>query len=122
MLCAPALAGDWPTWRHDVQRSAFTEEKLTFPLRQAWVYRCPQPPQPAWPDTFRLLNRTGFDYAPQPVVAGGIVCFGSSADDTVRALDAKTGEETWHFIAGGPVRFAPQIADGRVYFASDDGF
>ena len=76
----------------------------------------------AWPDPFRLVNRMDFDYAPALAIAGGLVCFGSSADDTVRALDAKTGEEKWHFITGGPVRFAPQIGKGRVYFASDDGF
>ncbi|MDA1142776.1 MAG: PQQ-binding-like beta-propeller repeat protein [Planctomycetota bacterium] len=62
-----------------------------------------------------------FDYAPALVIAQGIVCFGSTSDDTVRALDAETGEERWHFIAGGPVRFAPQIENGKVFFASDDG-
>jgi hypothetical protein len=53
----------------------------------------------------------------------------------VRALDLKTGREKWHFITGGPVRFAPafatsttlgatagkpQIEKSRVYFGSDD--
>ncbi len=123
VVLAPALrAADWPAYKHDVQRSSVSAESPTFPLRLAWEYRCAQPPSPAWPDTFRLLNRTDFDYAPHPVIAGGIVCFGSSADDTVRALDAKTGQEKWHFIAGGPVRFAPQIDSGKVFFASDDGF
>ncbi|MBI3986407.1 MAG: PQQ-binding-like beta-propeller repeat protein [Lentisphaerae bacterium] len=112
---------DWPTYRHDMQRSAATEEKLSLPLKQAWSYACPQPPAPAWPDPFHLVNRLDFDYAPSPVVAEGIVCFGSSSDDTVRALEVKTGREKWHFITGGPVRFAPQIEKGRVYFASDDG-
>ncbi len=118
--CAAAGA-DWPTYRHDIRRSAVTEEALALPLKPAWTYVCPQPPAPAWPDPFQLINRLDFDYAPQPVVAEGIVCFGSSADDTVRALDVKTGKEKWHFIAGGPVRFAPQIDRGKVYFAADDG-
>ena len=117
-----APAGDWPAYKHDAQRSSVTVESLSFPLRLAWEYVSPQPPSPAWPDTFRLLNRTDFDYAPQPVIAQGIVCFGSSSDDTVRALDAKTGNEKWHFITGAPVRFAPQIDKGRVFFTSDDGF
>ncbi|MBI2437463.1 MAG: PQQ-like beta-propeller repeat protein, partial [Lentisphaerae bacterium] len=109
-------------YRHDARRSAVTEESLSFPLAPAWTYICPQPPAPAWPDPFRLLNRMDFDYAPALAIAGGIVCFGSSADDTVRALDVKTGLEKWRFIAGGPVRLAPQIANGKVYFGSDDGF
>ena len=81
-----------------------------------------QPPAPAWPPPhFIILNRLDFDYAPQPVAAGGIVCLGSSSDDTVRAFDWTTGKLRWQFITGGPVRIAPQIADERVYFASDDG-
>lgn len=121
-IASCALAGDWPTYKHDARRSSVAGEALTFPLRPAWQYVAPQPPSPAWPDTFRLENRTDFDYAPQPVVAEGIVCFGSSSDDTVRALDVKTGREKWHFITGGPVRFAPQIDSRKVFFASDDGF
>ena len=117
-----ALAADWPAYKHDPQRSSVSAETLSFPLRLAWQFVAPQPPNPAWPDTFRLENRTDFDYAPQPVIAQGIVCFGSSSDDTVRALDAKTGAEKWHFIAGGPVRFAPHLDGGRAYFAADDGF
>ncbi|MCX5661051.1 MAG: PQQ-binding-like beta-propeller repeat protein [Planctomycetota bacterium] len=119
---APALfAADWPSYKHDSLRSSFTDDALTFPLRLAWQFVSPQPPTPAWPDTFRLLNHTDFDYAPHPVIAGGIVCF-ASADDTVRALDAATGQEKWHFIAGGPVRLTPQIEAGKVYFGCDDGF
>ena len=123
LLAAPpaAPAADWPAYRHDAQRSAVTEERLVLPLRLAWKYRCAQPPRPAWPDTLLLINRTDFDYAPPPVIADGIVYFGSSADDTVRALDAATGREKWHFITGGPVRFAPQIDNGKVFFGSDDG-
>ena len=36
--------------------------------------------------------------------------FGSSADDTVRALKADSGELAWSFTTEGPVRFAPHIA------------
>ncbi|MCX5660706.1 MAG: PQQ-binding-like beta-propeller repeat protein [Planctomycetota bacterium] len=121
---SPARAGDWPAHRHDADRSAVADADAlpAFPLRLAWSRPAAQPPRPAWPDTFRLLNRMDFDYAPQIVAAGGIVCLGSSADDTVRAFDAATGEEKWRFTTGGPVRFAPHLALGKAYFASDDGF
>jgi outer membrane protein assembly factor BamB len=121
VLCGPLHAGDWPAYRRDVQRSAVTDDKLTFPMQLAWQYTCAQAPLPAWRPAPKTINRMEFDYAPQPVVAGGIVCFGSSSDDTIRALDARTGEQRWLFTTGGPVRFAPQIADGKVYAASDDG-
>jgi len=63
-----------------------------------------------------------FDYAFQPVAAGGLVYFGSSADHTVRALDAATGDQVWSFTAGGPMRFAPDIAGGKAFVTSDDGW
>jgi len=122
LLSASLLADDWPMYKRDAHRSSATDENLTFPMSPAWVYRSVQPPRPAWPEPVKVLNRLDFDYAFHPVIAEGLVCFGSSADDTVRALDAATGAERWHFTTGGPIRFAPQIAGGRAYLASDDGF
>jgi len=108
--------------KHDPARSGVTAEKLALPLAKAWEYRQPQPPAPAWPEPGKELNRLDFDRAPQPVAAAGLVYFGSSADDTVRALDAATGSPVWRFTAGGPIRFAPCVADGRLYVAADDGW
>jgi len=116
-----AFSSDWATYRHDIQRSGVTRESLSFPLAKAWTYTCPQRPRPAWAAQPALLNRVDFDYAPQVVVSGGMVFFGSSADDTLRALDLSTGRERWRHIAGGPIRFAPQVHAGKVYFAADDG-
>jgi len=113
---------DWPAYGADAGRSHRTNETLEFPLEAAWTYVPTQPPQPAWPEPGKELHRLDFDYAPQPVVANGLVCFGSSADDTVRALDAATGQMRWHFTTGGPVRFAPALGGGRAYVASDDGW
>lgn len=126
LLVRPATAGEWPTYKHDLDRTSITDETLTFPMRTAWEFVATQKPSPAWPEPYGLLNRADFDYAPHPVIAAGIVCFGSTSDDSVRALDAKTGQEKWRFITGGPVRVAPQIvvsaSDAKVYFGSDDGF
>lgn len=121
-LSSIAKADDWPAYRHDRHRSAVTDGTLNFPLQLAWRYACAQPPAPAWPPPPRLLNKLDFDYAAAPVIAAGLVCFGSSADDTVRALDLNTGALRWQFTAGGPVRFAPQIVGSRVFFAADDGW
>ena len=119
---AVAQAEDWPTHRHDLSRSAITADAPALPLRLAWQHVAAQRPSPAWPPPHVImLNRLDFDYAPSPVVGAGVVCFGSSTDDTVRALDERTGEVRWQFTTGGPVRVAPQIADGHAYFGSDDG-
>jgi len=121
LVAARAAAAEWPCYMADAARSSVTGEKLEFPLTKIWVYQPPQAPSPAWPEPGKELHRMDFDYAFQPVAAGGMVYFGSSADDTVRALDAATGGLRWQFTTGGPVRFSPTIAEGRAYVASDDG-
>jgi len=113
---APAQ-GEWPMFRADASRSGYTEQALPeLALRWSWKSRVA--PQPAWP----MLKRMTFDRAFQPVVAGGLVVFGSSVDGKVRALDAETGKERWAFYTDAPVRFAPAIAGGRVFVCSDDGY
>jgi len=115
-LCAAVCAADWPTWRHDARRSAASPEELPGKLHLLWARDYP-PLAPAWPDQPRLR----FDVAYEPIAAGGMLFFGSSANDSVTALDAATGAERWRFYADGPVRFAPAFWRGRLYFASDDG-
>ncbi len=121
-LIGPLLADDWPTYKMDAERTGATPERLTFPLVEKWVYQPSRGPRPAWPEPGKELHRMDFDYAFQPVVSEGLVYFGSSADDTLRALDAATGSLVWRFTAGGPIRFAPAIAHGNVYLAADDGW
>ncbi|MEW6354746.1 MAG: PQQ-binding-like beta-propeller repeat protein [Planctomycetota bacterium] len=120
-LCGTVLTDDWPTYQSDPGRSGATADSLSFPLATQWTYQPKQPPLPAWPEPGKELHRMDFDYSFQPVVARGIVYFGSSADDTLRALNAETGDLLWRFTTDGPIRFAPMIAGGRAYAASDDG-
>jgi outer membrane protein assembly factor BamB len=114
----PATAGDWPQFRFDAARSGYTPPDLASDLALRWKYESEQPPQPAWvgPDT-----RLPFDHAYQPVVASGLLYFGSSADCKVYALDAATGEERWSAYTDSPVRFAPAVWEDRLFIASDDG-
>ena len=132
LASAAALpAEDWPTFRHDNYRSAQTDESLDAEkLALDWVWQSPQPPQPAWAgpakwdaynDIPRLNSMRNYDAALHVVVSGDAVYFGSSADDTVRCLDARSGKERWRFTAAGPVRIAPTVSAGKVYFGSDDG-
>jgi len=121
-LALHAHAVDWPQYQGDAGRSAVAGEALATPLECNWVYQATQLPRPAWEEPGREAHRLDFDFAPQPVIAGGRVFFGSSADDTVRALDLASGKVVWRFTTGGPVRFAPAVAGERVYATSDDGW
>lgn len=122
LAASPAASADWPTYRHDAGRSGVTDEQLAAPLHLQWVYRPKQPPQPAWPEPGKELNRLDFDYAHQVAVADGLVYFGSSADCKVYALDLATGQERWSFFTDGPVRFAPTVWQDRLFVVSDDGY
>ncbi|MCX5771951.1 MAG: PQQ-binding-like beta-propeller repeat protein [Candidatus Hydrogenedentes bacterium] len=108
---------DWPCWRYDAGHTGATPEKLPKKLHVQWVRDLP-PCERAWPDDERLE----FDIAYEPIVAGRHVYVGSPQTDSVMAFDAVTGEEKWKFFTGGPVRFAPAVAEGLVYAGSDDGY
>jgi outer membrane protein assembly factor BamB len=124
MATALSRAEDWPTFMHDNARSGVTAERLDLPLTEQWVYHAPAPPKPAWPDPqpdFNELPKVKFDDALYTVAVGSTVFFGSSVDNQVYALDAATAAVRWTFFTGGPVRLAPTVDRGRVYFGSDDG-
>lgn len=131
LLGGTAAAEDWPAFRHDSRRSGVTAESLEATrLAEAWCHAAPVPPQPAWGGAAKwdayhgkatLADMRDYDLVFQPVVAGRSLYFGSSADDAVHCLDTATGRRRWVFTTGGPVRIAPAVADGRVYFGSDDG-
>lgn len=94
----------------------------------AWSFRPRQAPSPAFKGGLCTWKKTEatepirYDFAFFPVVADGRVVFASSSEHAVYCLDALTGRQQWRFFADGPVRIRPTIAQGRVYFGSDDGF
>lgn len=108
---------DWPMWRHDPSRTAATPHELPAQMTLHWERQLPTP-RPAFP----YDERQRFDRSYEPVAAGGLLFVPSMVTDSVTALDVETGREVWRFFTGGPVRFAPLVTGGRVYFVSDDGF
>ena len=68
-----------------------------------------------------MKHRARFDDAHHVAIVGDRVYFGSAVDHQVRCVDAATGQTVWRFFTGGPVRLAPTVHQGRVYFGSDDG-
>lgn len=124
----PSVVG-WPMAMRDTQRTSETQEELKFPLNLKWRYQARFAPRPAWPEEAKKdyfnrrtpQERVNYDKAFHVVGVRKRLYFGSSADDRVRCLDAETGAEIWSFCTEGPVRLAPTIDNGKVYFGSDDG-
>ena len=124
-----SAADDWAVYRGDCGRSGYSADPLKFPLKLSWTHRSAHRPRPAWP----APAKSDLVHAIQPapamarspayytVISGGLVYFGSSSDDTIYCLDAKTGKTRWSFVTEGPVRLAPAVAGGRLYAGSDDG-
>jgi len=110
-------AADWPMYQADSARSGYTPEQLPERLTLRWTYQSPHAPTSAWP----TRTRQQFDRAYQPVIAGGVLYYGSSADCKVYALDAVTGKIRWTFFTDSPVRFAPVVWQDRLFVAGDDG-
>ena len=116
-----AAAEDWPTFRGNNRRSGVTAEAADLPLSLQWTFKPIHPPRPAWPMPAEELPRMHADSAPHVVSANGVAYFGSPVDNRLYAIDVAAGKVRWTFTAEGPVRFAPSLDKGRVYFGSDDG-
>ena len=121
LCCACAVAAmaadaDWPTWRHDANRSAASPAALPESMHLQWKRELPAP-RPAFARDLRLC----FDLSYEPVAMGNTLFVPSMVTDSVAALDADTGAVKWTAYADGPVRFAPVAWQGKVYFVSDDG-
>jgi len=132
LLFASTVAADaWPTFRHDAHRSGRTAEQLdAAALKLAWTYQSPHPPQPAWAGPAKwdayaglrgLKSMRNYDPVFHVVAANGKIYFGSSVDDSVHCLHAKTGKTIWLHTTNAPVRIAPTLVGDRLYFGSDDG-
>ena len=67
-----------------------------------------------------MRHRVDFDDALQVVMSGGRAYFGSSVDHRLHCVEALSGQPVWSFYTDGPIRLAPTVAHGNVYFGSDD--
>ncbi|MEE2989743.1 MAG: PQQ-binding-like beta-propeller repeat protein [Planctomycetota bacterium] len=131
VLCivSSSLAADWPTYLQNNARDGGTVEALPRGLAPAWVYSTPAAPELAFSGPRQdpiegkvMRHRVAFDRALQPVAADGRVFFGSSVDHNLYCRDAASGKMLWSFYTEGPIRLAPTVWQGKVYFGSDDGF
>jgi len=93
---------DWPTYRHDPQRSGYSDQELAAELAPAWEVR--------------LGGQLS-----APMVAGGKAFVSAVERHTLHAIDTATGREAWHFIAGARIDSPPTWHAGRVIFGCMDG-
>jgi len=70
---------------------------------------------------FKNASMVSDDDSFRVTAAGDAAYFASSAENLVYAVEAATGKVRWTFAANAPPRYAPAVANGKVYFGSDDG-
>ncbi len=97
-----AQSPDWPTFRHDPGRHGSTASAVEPPVALNWQAK--------------LGGRLT-----APVAAGGRVYVALADAHSIVAVDAKTGEPAWKFVAGGRIDSPPTIHEGLVLFGSADG-
>jgi hypothetical protein len=95
-------AKDWPIYRHDNTRSAFSDQPLLANMDKNWEVTL------------------GGRLTP-PVVAAGKLFVAQVDRHTLHAVDANSGKELWQYIAGGRIDSPPAYWQGRVYFGCMDG-
>jgi hypothetical protein len=93
---------DWPTFRHDAQRSGTTKAGVPAEVRIDWKI----------PLKGKLTA---------PVVAAGKVFVAKPDAHTIYAIDAESGNISWRFTADGRVDSPPTVHKGMVLFGSADG-
>ncbi len=95
-------ADDWPTYRHDASRHGSTTSAIAPAVTPAWRVNLGGP-------------------LTQPVSVGDRVYVAARDAHTIYALDARTGDIAWSFVAGGRIDSPPTIYRGTVLFGSADG-
>jgi len=96
-------AEDWPSYRGGPALQGVAPGSLAGDLELAWTFEA------------------GGAITSSPVVAGGLVYFGSD-DYHVYALDAATGEKRWSFATEDIIEAPPLVHEGAVYIGSSDYF
>jgi outer membrane protein assembly factor BamB/ubiquinone/menaquinone biosynthesis C-methylase UbiE len=97
------IARDWPTYRHDAERSGSTQHTVPAALRRKWQA-----------DVGANIT--------SPTVAGGKVFVSSVDEHRVCAVDADSGRTIWDFTAGARVDSPPTLYANNAIFGCRDGY
>ena len=94
---------DWPTFRHDAERSGSTETEVPADVEKSWQ------------------TEIGGKLT-APVAADGRLFVATTDSHSVHCLDAESGRELWRFTAGGRIDSPPTVYKGSLLFGSADGW
>jgi len=94
---------DWPTYRHDNERSGRASTKIPSALQPVWKT-----------EIGGRISST--------VASDGMVFVAQIDAHTVHALDAGDGTVRWSFTANGRIDSPPTIHQGMALFGSADGW
>ncbi|MCX7887460.1 MAG: PQQ-binding-like beta-propeller repeat protein [Verrucomicrobiae bacterium] len=97
-----ATTEDWPTYRHDPERTGTTKATVPATLTKSWEAK---------------IGRR----ASAPVIAAGMVYIADVDGHTVYALALKDGKPHWQFTADGRVDSPPTYHDGLLLFGTRSG-
>jgi outer membrane protein assembly factor BamB len=97
-----APAGDWPTFRGDMQRTGYYAGPVGYPKKE-----------PVW------IASLGCEFISSPSVADKTLYIGGR-DSCLYAIDAATGHVLWKKKTDGWVDSSPLFFDGNVYVGSRD--
>ena len=78
-----SVASDWPTYRHDGNRSAVSSESMPGQLNPQWIFESRHQPMSAWPMPGEETPRMHTDRAYHVVVAGRTLFFGNNIDNHI---------------------------------------
>jgi hypothetical protein len=115
-------SAEWPMFRHDAYHSGGTDVTVPVELQVLWSAAV------EGPDYTRALTAEWSDnpYAAgrvtAPTIAGGLVFVAHTDTHRLLAIDARTGQERWHFIAGGRIDGPPTVHKGMCLVGCRDGW
>ena len=99
-----SAADGWRSYRGGMARQASVPISIPASVQPLWEFQGSGNAEPTAP------------------IATGRLAFWGGLDGIVRACDVANGEIRWKFYTGGAVRFPPEVAAGRVYVGSGDGW
>jgi len=110
---------EWPTYRHDPQRTASTSASGPERLAVLWAAESARQPADRWAAEWDLKNGGRLS---SPTMAGNLAFVADVDRCVVRAYDAMTGEPRWSYTAGGRVDCPPTIYGPYCLFGARDGW
>ncbi|HUU42785.1 MAG TPA: PQQ-binding-like beta-propeller repeat protein, partial [Planctomycetota bacterium] len=116
---APARDDDWPTWRHDVERTGASAATLPDKLDEVWKTEVVKP---ATGPLAEAWDAQLTSCVTAPVVASGRVFVAGTDTGQVVALDAATGRRLWTATLGGRIDTPPTVDRGLCLVGCHDGW